>query len=460
MPQASAAYSLVAVFSATSAANGTRRALTEHGCRVDERTAVDGYSRQWTVSCAGETALKYAEALLHQGLGLSLRSCRDRVTELHRDGKLRAKPTQRIRSVTDLTMAYTPGAVRIARLLHDEPARAAELTTKGNTVAVISDGTAVPGYGNLGALPVLPVLEGKAMIYTSLSDLNAVPLVLDTKSVERFVETVGAIAGGFAAIHLECIAAPRCFVIEETLRDQLEIPVLHDEQHATAIAVLAGLRNALRLVGKRLEDARIVVAGAGAAGTATTRLLLAAGATDVIVVDRRGILQGDDRDDAAFHHVGLAKTTNPRELRGSLEDALPGADVFIGLSRPGILKTDWVGLMASDPIVFALANPEPEVDPVDIQTIAAVVATGSGEHPNQLTNALVFPGLMRGLIDAGGHQLNEEISLAAADALARSVGAGLSPRRILPDLFDPRVHQDIASAVIGASNARVPEHAA
>jgi len=192
MPQPNPAYSLLAVFSATSAADDTRRTLTEHGCRLDERTAADGYSRQWTVSCAGETALKYAEALLHQGLGLSLRSCRDRVLDLHRDGKLRTKPTQQIRSVTDLTMAYTPGAVRIARLLHDEPARAAELTTKGNTVAVISDGTAVPGYGNLGALPVL---EGKAMIYTSLSDLNAVPLVLDTKSVERFVDTVSAIEG-------------------------------------------------------------------------------------------------------------------------------------------------------------------------------------------------------------------------------------------------------------------------
>lgn len=460
MPRPSPAYSLLALFNATTAANDARRTLTKRGCRVEERTAPDGFSRQWTITCPGETELEDAEALLRESLGASLRACHDRVIELHRGGKLRTEPAQRIRSASDLAIAYTPGAARIARLLRTDPARAAELTTKGNTIAVISDGTSVLGLGNLGATPALPVLEGKAMIYASLTDLNAVPLVVDTRSVNRFVDTVAAIAGGFAAIHLEDIAAPRCFVIEETLREQLEIPVLHDDQHATAIAVLAGLRNAITLVGKRFEDARIVVAGAGAAGTATTRLLLAAGATDVTVVDRRGILHVDDRDDVAFHHGQLAKTTNPRKLRGGLEEALPGADVFIGLSGPGTLEVDWVSLMAVDPIVFALANPEPEVDPEDIKAIAAVVATGSSEYPNQLNNALAFPGLMRGLIDADAQQLTEEMSLAAADVLARSVGRRLSPRRILPDLFDKRVHRDIAGAVIAAGKPREPEHAA
>jgi malate dehydrogenase (oxaloacetate-decarboxylating) len=285
------------------------------------------------------------------------------------------------------------------------------------------------------------------MLYQSLAGLNAVPLVVEVHSADDFVNTVAAIAGTFAAIHLEDIAAPRCFVIEQGLIAQLTIPVLHDDQHATAIAVLAGLTNALRVVDKQLDTARIVIAGAGAAGTATARLLSHAGAKDIVVVDRCGVLTRDLADTYPFHHAELAESTNPRGVRGDLSAAIAQADVFIGLSAPNTLSPEMVASMRPDPIVFALANPIPEIDPVEIADIAAVIATGSSEHPNQLNNALVFPGLMRALIEHRVHTLTPSMSVAVADALAEHASPKLSTVHILPDIFDRELVDLIGTAL-------------
>ncbi len=433
----SAAYSLRVQFvGVTREASDLRLALVTAGMRVEERAAPDGFTRQWTIECPDESALERAELHVRSQLGSGLRSVSDQVLELHRGGKIRTQPVRPIRSGADLALAYTPGAGRVASLIERNPERARDLTTMGSTVAVISDGTSVLGLGRLTPTAALPVVEGKAMLYHSLAGLNAVPLVVAVHSADDFVNTVASIAGTFAAIHLEDIAAPRCFVIEQGLIAQLTIPVLHDNQHATAIAVLAGLTNALRVVDKQLDTARIVIAGAGAAGTATARLLLHAGAKDIVVVDRRGVLTRDLTDSHPFHHVELAQSTNPRGARGDLSAAVEQSDVFIGLSAPRTLWPEMVASMRPDPIVFALANPVPEIDPTEIADVAAVVATGSSEHPNQLNNALVFPGLMRGLIEHHVRTLTPDISVAVADALAEHATPKLSAVHILPDIFD------------------------
>jgi malate dehydrogenase (oxaloacetate-decarboxylating) len=325
------------------------------------------------------------------------------------------------------------------------------LTIKGNAVAVVSDGTAVLGLGDIGPEAAMPVMEGKAMLFKEFADVDAFPLCLDTKDVDEIVAVVKAVAPGFGGINLEDIAAPRCFEIEARLREELDIPVFHDDQHGTAIVVLAALLNALRIVGKRAEDVRVVVVGAGAAGLACTDILLAQGVGDVIVCNRDGALyageEGLDESRAA-----LAERTNKRGLRGSPDEVLAGADVLLGLSSPGAVSAAGVRTMAADAIVFAMANPVPEVQPEDVAADVAIMATGRSDYPNQINNVLAFPGVFRGALDVRARTVNEEMKLAAAHAIARVIPEDeLQPDYIVPSVFNRRVAESVAEAVAKAA---------
>ena len=455
MVSPNSAFSLRATFTpARDESAGARRALQAIGAQVRERTAPDGFSREWTIETGGERALCDAREILESQLGRALRHCEDRVLEAHRGGTLKSAPRLRVQSLDALSIIAAPGAQRVARLIDADPTCAKSLTSQGSTIAVISDGTGIASLGNLGAKPALPIVEGTAALYESLTDLDAVPLVIDTQGVETLVDTIAALAPNFAAVHLEGIGAPRCFAVDALLRARPEIRVLNADQHATAVTILAALTNALDLVGKRLEDANVVVAGGGTGGTATTQLLLAAGARDIIVVERNGVLHRDDYSRVADHNAELTQLTNRRGRRGQLHDVLPGADVFIGLSAPATLKPGLVELMAANPIVFALATPAPEVNPKPLASTAAIVATSLSQYPNQLHNAYAFPGLMRGMIDAQVASLDTKPALAAAAALARANGHQPRPGRLLPDLFASGVHDAIRLAVVTATRAR------
>ena len=383
----------------------------------------------------------------------------DRTFLVHHGGKLKIDSKVPIRNRDDLSLIYTPGVARVCMAIAENPADARRLTIKRNTVAVVTDGSAVLGLGNLGPLGALPVMEGKAALFKRFADIDAFPICLDTQDTEEIIRTVKAISPVFAGINLEDISAPRCFEIEARLREELDIPVFHDDQHGTAIVALAALKNALRVVGKELSQVRIVMSGAGAAGTAILKLFLKAGAIDVVVADHRGILHLGREDIASGEHPSLrwsAEHTNRRGLTGTLKDAIAGADVFVGVSAPHILTGDDIATMNDDAIVFALANPEPEVDPVAAAQHAAVVATGRSDFANQINNVLVFPGVFRGLLDAASTSVTDEVLLAAADALAGTVHPDeLNPAYIVPSVF----HPDVAKVVAAAVQAAVQEHA-
>jgi malate dehydrogenase (oxaloacetate-decarboxylating) len=347
-------------------------------------------------------------------------------------------------------MAYTPGVGRVSMALAKNPDDIPRLTIKGNSVAVVTDGSAVLGLGNIGPGAALPVMEGKAALFKRFADIDAWPICLASQDTDEIVRAVEMIAPGFGGINLEDIAAPRCFEIEQRLRKSLDIPVFHDDQHGTAIVVLAALTNALRVVEKKLTDARIVVSGAGAAGTAIVTLMLAAGAKDVVVVDREGALcTGDESLSPA--HTELASATNPRKVTGDLETCLKGADVFVGVSAPGILQPEWIKGMSAKPVVFALANPDPEVDPAEAEKYAAVVASGRSDYPNQINNVLAFPGVFRGLLDARAKDITIEMLLRAADAIAHVVrDEELNPNFIIPTVFNTEVPKAVAAAIRGS----------
>ncbi len=389
--------------------------------------------------------------------GVVVHKVSDRTFLAHLGGKIEIKSKQPIRNRDDLSMVYTPGVARVCMAIHDNPEDARRLTIKRNTIAVVTDGTAVLGLGDIGPLAAMPVMEGKAALFKRFADIDAFPICLDTKDPDEIVRTVKAIAPVFAGINLEDIAAPRCFDIERRLRDELDIPVFHDDQHGTAIVVLAALRNALRVVGKELSDVRIVQSGAGAAGTAITRLLLHAGAKDVVVSDINGVVTTDRADIVAGKDKFLswvAENTNPRGLSGSLKDVIEGADVFIGVSAPNLLDGDDIAKMNDDAIVFALANPQPEVDPNAAAQHATVVATGRSDFANQINNVLVFPGVFRGLIDAQAGGISDGIMLAAAEALADVVSTDeLNPAYIIPSVFQPDISTVVARAVEQAARA-------
>jgi malate dehydrogenase (oxaloacetate-decarboxylating) len=385
--------------------------------------------------------------------GVSVGPVSDRTFLLHLGGKLKIESKVPIRNRDDLSMIYTPGVARVCEAIAANPDDARRLTIKRNTIAVVTDGTAVLGLGDIGPLASLPVMEGKAALFKRFADIDAFPIALDTTDVDEIVATVRAIAPVFAGINLEDISAPRCFEVERRLRDVLDIPVFHDDQHGTAIVALAALTNALKVVGKELADVRIVLSGAGAAGTAVLKLLLAAGAQDVVVADIAGVVS-TERSGLDTSLRWVAEHTNPRGLTGTLRSALAGADVFIGVSAPDVISADDVATMAERSIVFALANPRPEVDPVEAAQHAMVVGTGRSDFANQINNVLAFPGVFRGLLDAQSHQVTDTLLLAAAQALASVVHEDeLNPTYIIPSVFNPQVTTVVAAAVEAAARA-------
>ena len=432
---------------AVGAAGGLVTAIDVSESRSD-RVTVD-------VTCSatnGEHAAEIVDAL-RVIAGVTVHRVSDRTFLLHLGGKISVESKVPLKTRDDLSMAYTPGVGRVCLALVAHPEDVVKLTIKGNSVAVVTDGSAVLGLGNIGSGAALPVMEGKAALFKRFANIDAWPICLATQDTDEIVRIVRGIAPGFGGINLEDISAPRCFEIEARLRAELDIPVFHDDQHGTAIVVLAALRNALRCVGKSLSTARVVIAGGGAAGTAIVTLLIAAGVAHVLVWDREGILApADPRLNPAKQ--ALAARTNPAGVTGDLHDALRGADVFIGVSAPGVLSAKWIADMAADPVVFALANPDPEVDIDAAQPLAAVLATGRSDYPNQINNVLAFPGVFRGLLDARAREVTEAMLLGAAEALAACVSdEQLNAAYIVASVFDPAVPTAVAAAVVAAAKA-------
>jgi malate dehydrogenase (oxaloacetate-decarboxylating) len=382
---------------------------------------------------------------------VAVRATDDPIVSRHRGGKIELALKLPLTNRHDLAIAYTPGVALVSQRIAADPDAVWDLTIKRNAVAVVTDGTAVLGLGDVGPEAALPVMEGKAMLFKQFAGIDAWPLCLATTDVDGIVAAVEAIAPGFGGVNLEDIAAPRCFEIERRLQASLDIPVFHDDQHGTAIVVLAALRNALEVVGKRLDTVKVVITGAGAAGIATARMLLASGVGSIVVADRRGALHRD-RADLAGAKAACAQETNTAGEAGTADDALRGADVYIGLSTPGAVSIDAIRTMADDAIVFALANPVPEVPLERLEGLAAVVATGRSDDPNQINNALAFPGVFRGLLDIRASAITQEMKLAAADALADTVPQEeLASEHIVPSVFDPRVVPAVAGAVATAA---------
>jgi malate dehydrogenase (oxaloacetate-decarboxylating) len=378
---------------------------------------------------------------------LKVRKVSDRTFLLHLGGKLEVQSKVPLKTRDDLSRAYTPGVARICQAIAKDPSDARRLTIKRNTVAVVTDGSAVLGLGNLGPAAALPVMEGKAALFKRFADVDAWPVCLDTQDVDEIVRTVQLIAPVYGGINLEDISAPRCFEIEARLRELLDIPVFHDDQHGTAVVVLAALRNALKLVKKDLAKTTIVLSGAGAAGTAIARLLVLAGAEKIIGFDSSGVISKKSPVNNEMRKW-FVEHCNPDQFEGSLDQALNGADIFIGVSAPNILSESAVASMAKDAIVFALANPDPEIDPVLARKHAAVVATGRSDQPNQINNVLAFPGIFRGLLDAGASKITDELLVACADAIASCVSESqLNASFIVPSVFDPNVVKAVADAV-------------
>jgi len=381
--------------------------------------------------------------------GVEVYKVSDRTFLLHLGGKIEVTSKVPLRTRDDLSLAYTPGVGRVSMALAEHPEDVSRLTIKGNSVAVVTDGSAVLGLGNIGPGAALPVMEGKAALFKRFAGIDAWPICLASQDTDEIVRAVELIAPGFGGINLEDIAAPRCFEIEARLRASLDIPVFHDDQHGTAIVVMAALTNALRVVGKELTAVRVVVSGGGAAGTAIVTLMLAAGIHDIVVFDREGCLSADDTALPAAK-ADLAARTNPRRVRGDLRAGLQDADVFVGVSAPGILQAEWIKDMAPGAVVFALANPDPEVDPAEADKYAAVVASGRSDYPNQINNVLAFPGVFRGLLDARATQITPDMLLRAADALAHVVkDHEVNPNFIVPSVFNPAVPQAVAEAIKG-----------
>jgi len=372
----------------------------------------------------------------------------DRVLRLHAGGKISIQNKMPITSRDTLSLAYTPGVARVSLALAKDQNRAWDLTIKGNSVAVVSDGTAVLGLGDVGPEAAMPVMEGKAMLFKEFANIDAYPICLRTKDPQAIIETVSNLSVGFGGINLEDISAPRCFEIEEKLQQRLNIPVFHDDQHGTAIVVLAALLNALRLTGQKLALLKIVISGAGAAGVAITKMLANAGAGEIVVCDRQGILHERRSAELNASKLWLARHTNPRKLRGSLADALKNANVFIGVSGPGLVNAQMVKRMAARPFVFALANPIPEIMPEEAEQKAFIIATGRSDYANQINNVLAFPGIFRGALNVRARQITEEMKLAAAHAIARCVAPReLSPEYIVPSVFNGQVVTQVAEAV-------------
>ena len=384
--------------------------------------------------------------------GVKVVNVSDRTFLMHLGGKIEVRGKMSVKTRDDLSMAYTPGVARVCMAIHHDPQKAYALTIKQNCVAVVTDGTAVLGLGDIGPEAALPVMEGKAMLFKEFAGVDAMPICLATKDVAKIVETVKYLAPGFGGINLEDIAAPRCFEIEERLRKDLDIPVFHDDQYGTAVVVLAAILNALKVVKKKLPEARIVFTGAGASGIATAKLLMKAGAKHIIGCDRAGAIYKGRKENMNSMKEWFAEHTNPRKVRGTAGEALEGADIFIGLSGPGVVSLKDIKTMNKDGIVFAMANPIPEILPEEAAPFVKVMATGRSDYPNQINNSCCFPGFFRGMLDVRARRVNDEMKLAAAHAIANIVGKSeLSEEYITPTMFDGRLVPAVSAAVADAA---------
>jgi malate dehydrogenase (oxaloacetate-decarboxylating) len=376
----------------------------------------------------------------------------DRTFLMHLGGKIRVTNKVPLATRDDLSMAYTPGVARVCMAIHDEPESVYKLTIKRNTVAVVTDGSAVLGLGNIGPEASLPVMEGKAMLFKEFGKVDAFPIALNTQDTEEIIQAVKAIAPVFGGINLEDIAAPRCFEVEDRLKKELDIPVFHDDQHGTAVVVLAALINALKIVNKKMSDIKVIVTGVGAAGVACSKIILSAGVKNVIGFDRSGAIYKGRKDHMNYMKEWFAEHTNPDGFKGAVGEALEGADLFLGLSGPGTIEAEDLKKMARDPIVFAMANPTPEVMPEEAAPYVRIMATGRSDYPNQINNVLCFPGMFRGALDVRATDINEEMKLAAAHAIASVVQDNeLNEDYIIPGVFNPAIADSVAKAVAEAA---------
>ena len=464
MASPSPGYSITVRVEVPAVATATTALTTAVGSAGGALTALDVVESQTTrmvVDVTCDTSDEEHADLITKAIteipGAVVRKVSDRTFLMHLGGKIEVTPKVPLKHRDDLSRAYTPGVARVCLAIVAHPEDARRLTIKRNTVAVVTDGSAVLGLGNIGAAAALPVMEGKAALFKQFGGVDAWPVCLDTQDTDALVEIVRAIAPVYGGINLEDISAPRCFEIEARLRELLDIPVFHDDQHGTAIVVLAALTNALRVVDKKIEDVRIVVSGVGAAGQAIIRLLLAQGAGEIIGCGRGGAVHAGQEGMDQFRQW-IADNTNSAKLDGSLKDVLAGADVFIGVSAPDLLTGEDIATMADKSIVFALANPVPEVDALAASEHAAVVATGRSDYPNQINNVLVFPGFFRGLLDAGVSDISDDMLIAAATAIADTVKAKeLNPTYIVPSVFDASVAPAVAAAVRAVAAAKSHE---
>ncbi len=380
--------------------------------------------------------------------GVEVVNVSDRTFLMHIGGKIEVVSKMPLKTRADLSMAYTPGVARVCEAIHQDPEKVFTLTIKKNTVAIVTDGTAVLGLGDIGPAAAMPVMEGKAMLFKEFAGVDAFPICLSTKDPAEIIQTIKNISTAFGGINLEDISAPRCFEIEDRLKEELDIPVFHDDQHGTAVVVLAALINALKIVGKKMEEIKVVVNGVGAAGVACSKIIMAAGVQNIIGCDQKGALYNGRREHMNWVKDWYARNTNPNEEKGTVHDVIKGADVFLGLSVPGVINTDDLQKMAKDPIVFAMANPTPEIMPEDAAPFVTVMATGRSDYPNQINNVLCFPGIFRGALACRASRINEEMKLAAAHAIAGIITESeLHDDYIVPSVFDKRVAEAVANGV-------------
>jgi malate dehydrogenase (oxaloacetate-decarboxylating) len=400
---------------------------------------------------SSEHGKKIVEAVTNVD-GVEIINVSDPTFLMHLGGKIEVVSKVPLKTRADLSMAYTPGVARVCEAIAKDPEKAFTLTIKKNTVAVVSDGTAVLGLGDIGPAAAMPVMEGKAMLFKEFAGVDAFPICLSTKDPDEIVRTVKAISTAFGGINLEDISAPRCFEIEERLKEELDIPVFHDDQHGTAVVVLAALINSLKIVGKKMEDIKVVVNGVGAAGVACSKIIMAAGVTNVVGCDHHGVLYKGRQENMNWVKEWYAQNSNPNDERGTVHDAMKGADVFLGLSVPGVIDVEDLLKMAEKPIVFAMANPTPEIMPEVAGPYVAVMATGRSDYPNQINNVLCFPGIFRGALACRASQINEEMKVAAAHAIAGTISEQeLHADYIIPSVFDKRVAEAVSRQVEDAA---------
>lgn len=408
--------------------------------------------RDITVNAASESHDEQILQAVSDIDGVEVVNVSDRTFLMHLGGKIETVSKMPLKTRSDLSMAYTPGVARVCEAIAKDPEKVFNLTIKKNTVAVVTDGTAVLGLGDIGPAAAMPVMEGKAQLFKEFGGVDAFPICLNTKDPHEIVQTIKNISVAFGGINLEDISAPRCFEIEERLKEELDIPVFHDDQHGTAVVVLAALINALKIVGKRMEDIKVVVNGVGAAGVACSKIVMAAGVKNIIGCDQTGALYEGRTENMNWVKDWYARNTNPNHEQGTVHDVINGADVFFGLSAPGVIDETDLKNMAKYPIVFAMANPVPEIMPEDAEGLVAVMATGRSDYPNQINNVLCFPGIFRGALNCRASRINEAMKLAAANAIAEIIGPDeLHPDYIIPSVFDRRVGEAVAAKVEDAA---------